>query len=392
MAKNRFKLILVIFFTIAYMLSALLWWTIALTRLQENDYNKEIEIVRLQQVLAENCVLKSKISDQNNAASKFIVKYNNQLINIDTNQLTRNLIKAKLNFTTNYVFNRQLNQLELSLLQKDDISVKLLQKLASKKRAWILEGMTMGFITILIGIAMFVYLDRVVRLNQQQNNFLLAVTHELKTPIAAAKLALQTATKRPNSDIVPKMVVMAQSNISRLAVLVEQILMATRFENKFTEPQKVWIELSVFFNSVLKNMELKIEDYQRLDIQIPVNLQFYADEQMLSTVIRNLVTNAIKYSEGQGKINIESQINDNNFTLIFTDEGIGISEDEKKNIFKKFYRVGEEKTRTTPGSGLGLFLVKKITEIHGGKVTVENNLPKGSKFILAFSAKDSLLG
>ena len=374
------------------MLSALLWWTIALTRLQENDYNKEIEIVRLQQVLAENCVLKSKISDQNNTASKFIVKYNNQLINIDTNQLTRNLIKAKLNFTTNYVFNRQLNQLELCLLQKDDISVKLLQKLASKKRAWILEGMTMGFITILIGIAMFVNLDRVVRLNQQQNNFLLAVTHELKTPIAAAKLALQTATKRPNSDIVPKMVVMAQSNISRLAVLVEQILMATRFENKFTEPQKVWIELSVFFNSVLKNMELKIEDYQRLDIQIPVNLQFYADEQMLSTVIRNLVTNAIKYSEGQGKINIESQINDNNFTLIFTDEGIGISEDEKKNIFKKFYRVGEEKTRTTPGSGLGLFLVKKITEIHGGKVTVENNLPKGSKFILAFSAKDSLLG
>jgi signal transduction histidine kinase len=254
-----------------------------------------------------------------------------------------------------------------------------------------MEGITLGFITILIGIAMFVYLDRVVRLNQQQNNFLLAVTHELKTPIAAAKLALQTATKRPDSDIVPKMVVMAQSNISRLSVLVEQILMATRFENKFTEPQKVWIELSDFFNGVLENMELKSEDFQRIDIQIPSNLQFYADEQMLSTVIRNLVTNSIKYSEGQGKINIESQINDNNFTLVFTDEGIGISEDEKKNIFKKFYRVGEEKTRTTPGSGLGLFLVKKITEIHGGKVTVENNIPKGSKFILAFSAKDSLL-
>ena len=374
------------------MLSALLWWTIALTRLQENDYNKEIEIVRLQQVLAENCVLKSKISDQNNAATKFNVIYNNQFISIDTNQLTRNLINAKLNFSINYVFNRQLNGLELRLLQKDDISVKLLQKLASKKRAWILEGMTMGFITILIGIAMFVYLDRVVRLNQQQNNFLLAVTHELKTPIAAAKLALQTATKRPNSEIVPKMVVMAQSNISRLSVLVEQILMATRFENKFTETQKVWIEFSDFLNGVIKNMELKIEDFQRLDIQIPSNLQFFADEQMLSTVIRNLVTNAIKYSEGQGKINIEIQINDNNFNLIFTDEGIGISEVEKKNIFKKFYRVGEEKTRTTPGSGLGLFLVKKITEIHGGKVTVENNLPKGSKFILAFSAKDSLLG
>jgi len=392
MAKNRFKLILVIFFTIAYMLSALLWWTIALTRLQENDYNKELEIVRLQQVLAENCILKSKIADPKNDAKKFIVIYNNQLIGVDTNQINSNFSKEKVNFQTQYKFDRQQNRFELRLLHKDDISVKLLQKLASKKRAWILEGMTMGFITILIGIAMFVYLDRVVRLNQQQNNFLLAVTHELKTPIAAAKLALQTATKRPDSDIVPKMVIMAQSNISRLSILVEQILMATRFENKFTEPQKVWIELSDFFNGVLQNMELKSEDFKRLDIEIPGNLQFYADEQMLSTVIRNLVTNSIKYSEGQGKINIESQINDNNFTLIFTDEGIGISEDEKKNIFKKFYRVGEEKTRTTPGSGLGLFLVKKITEIHGGKVTVENNIPKGSKFILAFSAKDSLLG
>jgi len=373
------------------MLSALLWWTIALTRLQENDYNKELEIVRLQQVLAENCILKSKIADPKNDAKKFIVIYNNQLIGVDTNQINSNFSKEKVNFQTQYKFDRQQNRFELRLLHKDDISVKLLQKLASKKRAWILEGMTMGFITILIGIAMFVYLDRVVRLNQQQNNFLLAVTHELKTPIAAAKLALQTATKRPDSDIVPKMVIMAQSNISRLSILVEQILMATRFENKFTEPQKVWIELSDFFNGVLQNMELKSEDFKRLDIEIPGNLQFYADEQMLSTVIRNLVTNSIKYSEGQGKINIESQINDNNFTLIFTDEGIGISEDEKKNIFKKFYRVGEEKTRTTPGSGLGLFLVKKITEIHGGKVTVENNIPKGSKFILAFSAKDSLL-
>jgi signal transduction histidine kinase len=167
--------------------------------------------------------------------------------------------------------------------------------------------------------------------------------------------------------------------------------MATRFENKFTDPQKIWIELNDFFSGVVKNMELKQGDFKRLDIQIPVNLKFYADEQMLSTIIKNLITNAIKYSEGKGMIQVASEINDNYFKLTFSDEGIGISDEEKKNIFKKFYRVGEEKTRTTPGSGLGLFLVKKITEIHGGKVTVENNLPNGSKFILIFSAKDSLL-
>ena len=373
------------------MLSALIWWTIALTRLQENDYKKELEISRLQHILAENCIIKSKISSEINIPSKVDILFNNEHISIDTIVLNENIKKENLNFSTVYSLNRQLNVFEIRLLPKDDISVKLLQKLASKKRAWIMEGVTMGFITILIGIAMFVYLDRVVRLNQQQNNFLLAVTHELKTPIAAAKLALQTANKRPNTEIVSKMVDMAQSNISRLSILVEQILMATRFENKFTEPQKIWIELNDFFSGVVKNMELKQGDFKRLDIQIPVNLKFYADEQMLSTIIKNLITNAIKYSEGKGMIQVESEITDNYFKLTFSDEGIGISDEEKKNIFKKFYRVGEEKTRTTPGSGLGLFLVKKITEIHGGKVTVENNLPNGSKFILTFSEKDSLL-
>ncbi|MCX8483513.1 MAG: hypothetical protein ORN50_08030, partial [Crocinitomicaceae bacterium] len=150
MAKNRFKLILVIFFTIAYMLSALIWWTIALTRLQENDYNKELKIVQLQHVLAENCILKSKITTENNSPNKIVIAYNDQLIGIDTILLNRNIIKEKLNFSTAYTFNRQLNAFEIRLLPKDDISVKLLQKLASKKRAWIMEGITLGFITILI--------------------------------------------------------------------------------------------------------------------------------------------------------------------------------------------------------------------------------------------------
>ena len=111
-----------------------------------------------------------------------------------------------------------------------------------------------------------------------------------------------------------------------------------------------------------------------------------ADEQMISTVIVNLVNNAIKYSDGEGDIKIQAFRNGNNLTIEFSDNGIGIPDNEKKNVFQKFYRVGEEKTRTKPGSGLGLFLVKRITEIHGGKVAIENNTPKGTKFTLTFQA------
>lgn len=373
------------------MLCALTWWTIALTKLQENDYKKELEIADLKSEMIYNYINISKKINRPNNRNNISAIFNNQSIVIDTFQLFQLLGKKNWQKEVRFEKNRQLNKLELRLGQNDDISVKLLQKLTSKKKAWIMEGATMGFITILIGMAMFIYLDRVVQLNQQQNNFLLAVTHELKTPIAAAKLALQTAVKRPNTEIVPKMIEMAQSNIVRLSILVEQILMATRFENKFTDPQKIWIELNDFISNIVDNMELNMVDFERIKINIPNNLSFYADEQMLSTIVRNLVTNAIKYSEGVGNIEISSTLNDNYFTLNFSDYGIGISDEEKKNIFKKFYRVGEEKTRTTPGSGLGLFLVKKITEIHGGKVTVENNSPQGSKFILTFLAKDSLL-
>ncbi len=386
MLKNRIKLIAVIFFTIIYMLSALLWWTIALTKLQTNEYSKDIEITKLKKSLVVNKIIFSAQKVENNSTQKTTLLIDNQLFKVDTILLNDELNYEKKNFIFFYTYNRQHNCLELRLKEKDDIHLKLLVKLESKKKAWILEGMTMGIITIIIGIAMFVYLDRVVRLNQQQNNFLLAVTHELKTPIAASNLALQTAVKRPDPQIVTRMISMAQSNISRLSQMVEQILMATRFENKFTDPQKVSINLNEFTAKTLKSIELSDTDYNRIETSIDPTITMNADEQMIGTVIVNLVNNAIKYSDGEGNIKIDAIRNDNNLTITFSDNGIGIPDNEKKNVFQKFYRVGEEKTRTKPGSGLGLFLVKKITEIHGGKVTIENNMPKGTKFILNFSA------
>lgn len=386
MLKNRIKLIAVIFFTTVYMLSALLWWTIALTKLQTNEFSKDIKIEELKKTLVLNEINFSAEKLEKISIKKTPLIIDNQLHNIDTSLIKEAVKNKNHNFVIFYTLNRQHKCLELRLKEKDDIHLKLLTKLESKKKAWILEGMTMGIITIIIGIAMFVYLDRVVRLNQQQNNFLLAVTHELKTPIAAVNLALQTAVKRPDSQIVTKMISMAQSNISRLSQMVEQILMATRFENKFTDPQKVNFNLNAFTLKTLKSIELSETDFNRIELNINPSINMNADEQMIGTVIVNLVNNAIKYSDGEGKIKVEASQNDNNLTIAISDNGIGIPENEKKNVFQKFYRVGEEKTRTKPGSGLGLFLVKKITEIHGGKVSIENNTPKGTKFILSFSA------
>ena len=390
MKKNRFKLIMIIFFTIAYMISALVWWTIALRKLQFSVYEKELEIISLKNSLVVNKIIFSISQNHSKQQHKIPLLFDNQKINIDTALLNKTLRKENYEFNIFYLVNRQHNLVELRLKPKDDIHLKFLQVLTSKQKAWMMEGLTLGFITLLIGIAMFVYLDKVVRLNQQQNNFLLAVTHELKTPIAASNLALQTAIKRPDPEIIKKMISMAQSNIARLSSMVEQILMATRFENKFTEPQKIEILLDEFIENTIKSMDLSSIEMERIQTNIPTHCHLMADEQMLGTVFKNLINNAIKYSDGEGNIKIEVKQNDTNLTIAFSDQGIGITDDEKKNVFEKFYRVGEEKTRTKPGSGLGLYLVKKITEIHGGKVSIMNNKPKGTTFILNFSAKDSL--
>ncbi len=389
MKKNRIKLIVVIFFTIAYMISALIWWTIALRKLQYSVYEKESQNIKLKNSLVANKIFFSLQNLNNENSIKTKLLFENQHISIDTQQFRKLLGKENKEINIFYLVNRQHNLVELRLLPKDDIHVKLLHVLKSKQKAWMMEGLTLGFITILIGIAMFVYLDRVVRLNQQQNNFLLAVTHELKTPIAASNLAIQTAIKRPDPEIIKKMLGMAQSNIARLSSMVEQILMATRFENKFTEPQKININLSEFIGKTIQSMDLSPIEMSRIHLNIQDNIYFLGDEHMLSTVFKNLINNAFKYSEDEGMLNIEIKQNDTNLTIAFSDEGIGIPDAEKKNVFEKFYRVGEEKTRTKPGSGLGLYLVKKITEIHGGKVSIFNNQPKGTIFILNFSAKES---
>jgi signal transduction histidine kinase len=97
-----------------------------------------------------------------------------------------------------------------------------------------------------------------------------------------------------------------------------------------------------------------------------------------SSVIQNLVENAIKYSNESANIEVSLYQNNDSVVLEVKDNGIGIPERERSNIFKKFYRIGNEETRTTKGTGLGLFIVKRVVDLHGGKIFVSENKPKGT--------------
>lgn len=388
MRKSRIRLTVTIFIVILYMISALSWWAIALIRFQETQFKNEIETIHIKEQLAiskiENWALRESNKNPSKEPKDAGIKINGTLYFIDSTALKAEINRGFEEFYVFFMTIRQQNMSELCLNVKPEIKHRLETTLIKKKRAWIGEGLTLGFITIIIGIAMFVYLDKIIRLNTQQNNFLLAVTHELKTPISATRLALQTIEKDKTQKFLPKMIEMANSNILRLSQMVDQILMATRFESKFNDPVFSDLELLEFVKRTLDTMELPQNFRDRLELSISEDIQVSFDELMFATVIRNLVTNAFKYSDEIGAVKIKVDQSKNGFILMVSDEGIGINESEKKKVFEKFYRVGDEKTRTKPGSGLGLYLVKKITEIHGGTVSIEDNNPTGTIFKLSF--------
>jgi signal transduction histidine kinase len=164
--------------------------------------------------------------------------------------------------------------------------------------------------------------------------------------------------------------------------MVEQILMATRFEIKFVDPVFSEKNISELIQEAIISLELTAERKGRLLTNTPDGIIGEVDEKMLKTVIKNLITNAFKYSEDESVVEIILTDSMSQYQIQVKDQGIGILDSDKKRVFEKFYRVGEEKTRSQPGSGLGLYLVKQITEMHGGKVSILDNKPQGPVFIL----------
>ncbi len=114
--------------------------------------------------------------------------------------------------------------------------------------------------------------------------------------------------------------------------------------------------------------------------KIEAGISFEGDPVGLTSVVTNLVENAVKYSDPGEHIKIELEKTNNNIFITVADTGQGIAERERENVFRKFYRVGNEETRSAKGTGLGLYIVKQIVEQHEGKISVIDNKPQGSVF------------
>jgi len=221
---------------------------------------------------------------------------------------------------------------------------------------------------------------------QQQQNFLLSVTHELKSPLASVKLYLQTILKRDlNREQQQMFLSNSLKDIERLDYLVENVLLTTKLENnRFSLPKE-----DFNFTDVIRDVSDRLQknfcSSQVIEPDLDDNVVIHADKFAITNVVNNLMENAIKYSPPCAKVNVElKRTSDNQLMFSVSDHGSGISDDEKKLIFNKFYRVGNESTRKTKGTGLGLYIVKTVLQKHNATIKVKNNAPTGSIFEVTF--------
>jgi len=256
-----------------------------------------------------------------------------------------------------------------------------------QRQEWMIFGEASVFIiSLVIGIWLINRgYNKEIEIADQRRNFLLSITHELKSPIASIRLVLETFLKRKlKPEQIEKLGKNAINDSERLNELVNNLLLAAKLEAAY-QPHLESIQLSELTRDLVNKMDEKYPN-TKITHDIDENLPpMKGDKMGIVSVITNLIENAIKYNTSPTPmIHVKLKEESDLINMIFTDNGIGISDKEKKKIFQRFYRVGNEDTRTTKGTGLGLYIVKQIVKGHQGKIKVKDNQPHGTIFNITF--------
>ena len=249
---------------------------------------------------------------------------------------------------------------------------------------YIAEGVTF-LILIFIG-AFFVYrsTSKQFRVQLQQQNFMMAITHELKTPISVAILNLETLLKyQLDAEKQKKLIRMTLQETSRLDTLINNILVSSQLEGGGYASSKEELDFSSLFKDCIKEAKTRYPERNFIE-NIEPEIEIAGDPLLLQLLISNLIENAVKYSPKEKPISCKLNRSGKDVLMNIIDEGIGIADTEKTKIFEKFYRTGNESTRKTQGTGLGLYLCSKIAGDHNADISVTNNIPSGTNFAIHF--------
>ena len=285
--------------------------------------------------------------------------------------------------------NNEIAAIKFQSIQINDPSLKAkthaIQDFQLRKtKQFIGEGLTILVLFLLGAIYVYRSLKKQLRYADQQQNFMMAVTHELKTPIAISHLNIETLLKRDlDSSQQLKLLEATLKETKRLDSLSTNILLTAQLDMGQYEANKQLVNVSELLRQNIKSFQERYPS-RICNTMVEDAMEIQGEPLLIQLLINNLIDNANKYAPVTEPIYIHLQSHQNMIQLIVKDQGPGIAAIDRNKVFEKFYRVGAETTRTTKGSGLGLYLCKRITEFHNATIQLTTNTPTGSIFTVTF--------
>ncbi len=292
-----------------------------------------------------------------------LVKLNNEVTTLQTELITCNTASSEARLIQeSEVLNTKLHKQWLMIFGEGSVFLLLLiLGIARTRNAFIKES----------------------EINRKQNNFLLSVTHELKSPLASIQLQLETIQRRSlSADQQQAILSDALDDTKRLHTLVENILVTARIDNHSYTLQQESFDLNTELKSLADSLQKGSCRNHQLQMHFAANCTIDADRLAFHSIVTNLLENAAKYAPMNSTIKLETAQTSEHVKIVVADEGKGIPVAEREKIFERFYRIGNEETRSSKGTGLGLYIVKELVEAHGWKITVGNAAAQGTTFTI----------
>jgi len=229
------------------------------------------------------------------------------------------------------------------------------------------------------------------RLDDTRRDFIANISHELKTPIGAVSLLAETiADAKDDPEAVEKFAKSLAREAKRLRELVKDVIQLSRFQSTELVGTADLVDLSNVVRDAIERNNFRAEQRNiKVSSDTPEGIEVFGDAEMLTVAVKNLVENAINYSDENSTVGIGVKESNGIAAISVTDSGVGLSVEDQTRIFERFYRVDPSRSRDTGGTGLGLAIVKHVALTHQGEVRVFSKPGVGSTFTLRLPLADT---